>query len=467
MRRFWGSLILGAGLAAALAGATRAETLADALAYGYENSGLLEQNRALLRAADEGSAQLLATLRPIISWSANTSAASSSSIRGLNAAERRANDIEFDNINLSAQATLSASLLLYDGGQTRYSLDSQKALVLSTREQLRQVELQVLQRIVDAYLGVQRAAAFVELRRNNLRLITQELQAARDRFEVGEITRTDVSLAEAQLASARSALAANEGDLVQAQAEFRAAVGRAPGSLATVPDARIPGSLQEAQAIARREHPAILQAQHSISVAELNIAAAEAAKRPTLSLGSSISIDNEFEDTESIGLSLDQTLYSGGRVESRVREAKARRDAARAALLNSSRTIDRNVANAYALLQVARASIEASGREVRAAQVAFDGLREEAQLGARTTLDVLNAEQDLLDARATLVSAQIDETLATYVVLSAIGRLTAEQLGLPVQVYDPTAYYNLVRNAPSGSSEQGRALDRVLEAIGR
>jgi outer membrane protein len=129
--------------------------------------------------------------------------------------------------------------------------------------------------------------------------------------------------------------------------------------------------------------------------------------------------------------------------------------------------VEQAVANAYTSLTVARASIEASGREVRAAQVAFDGLREEARLGARTTLDVLNAEQDLLDARASLVSAQMDETLATYVVLSSIGMLDARQLGLAVQIYDPAAYYNLVRNAPSGSSEQGRALDRVLEAIGR
>ena len=462
MRRLIGSLVLGAGLAAVSLGAARADTLASALAHGYEHSGLLDQNRALLRAADEDVAQALATLRPILSWSAQTALSTSSQRR-----DSASGVVGVDSFDVSSQVSLTASLLLYDGGQTRYGLDSQKALVLSTRERLRQIEQQVLQRVVEAYMEVRRAAAFVELRQNNLQLITQELRAAQDRFEVGEITRTDVSLAEAQLASARSQLAADEGQLAQARAEFRAAVGRAPGPLGAVPDARIPGSLAEAQAIARREHPSILEAQHSISVAEINIAAAEAAKRPTVSLSGTLTVDDDFEDSQQIGITANQTLYSGGRIASQVRQAKARRDAARGALINTSRTIDRNVENAYALLAVARASIEASGREVRAAQVAFDGLREEARLGARTTLDVLNAEQDLLDARATLASAQIDETLATYVVLASIGRLTAEQLGLAVQVYDPVAYYNLVRNAPSSTSEQGKALDRVLDAIGR
>jgi len=462
MRRIVGSLILGAGLAAAVVAPARADTLAQALAYGYENSGLLDQNRALLRAADEDVAQAIGALRPIISWSAQTALSTSSALR--DAAPGTAGVASFD---VSSSATLSASLLLYDGGQSRYGIDAQKALVLSTREGLRGVEQQVLQRIVQAYMEVQRASAFVELRRNNLRLITQELRAAQDRFEVGEVTRTDVSLAEAALASARSLLASEEGGLTQAIAEFRAAVGRNPDGLAQAPDARIPGSLAEAQAIARREHPSIKGAQYAVTVAELNIARAEATTRPELSLTGSISVDDNFDDEEQIGIRMQQSIYSGGQLASQIRQAKANRDAARGDLLNTSRTVEQTVANAYSLLSVARASIEASTREVRAAQVAFDGLREEARLGARTTLDVLNAEQDLLDARATLVSAQIDETLAGYVVLAAIGRLTAEQLGLPVQVYDPVAYYNLVRNAPAATSAQGKALDRVLEAIGR
>ncbi|SDE50296.1 TolC family outer membrane protein [Limimaricola pyoseonensis] len=455
MRRILGSLVMGIGLAAATAPALRAETLADALAFGYEHSGLLEQNRALLRAADEDVAQALSALRPVLNWSADARAT-----RGPDPAGGTATDT-------AASASLTASLLLYDGGASRYAIDAQKALVLATRESLRGIEQQVLQRIVEAYLEIQRAIAFVDLRQNNLRLITQELRAARDRFEVGEVTRTDVSLAEARLAAARSQLAADEGALTQARAEFRAAVGRAPGNLSPAPDARIPSSLAEAQNIARRTHPALREAQQRVTVAELNIARAEAATRPEMTLSGGITVNDDFDDNERIGIDVGAPIYAGGRIASQVRQAQARRDAARGDLLNTARTIERNVANAYSFLAVARAGIEASGREVTAAQLAFDGLREEAALGARTTLDVLDAEQDLLDARTNLVSAQIDETLATYSVLAATGQLTAQQLGLAVQVYDPAAYYNLVRNAPAAKSEQGRALDRVLEAIGR
>ncbi len=452
MRRIVGTFIIGVGVALAAAPALRAESLADALAYGYENSGLLEQNRALLRAADEDVAQAIATLRPVVDWSAQATAT-----------EPRAPGADL----ISASATLTASLTLYNGGRNRIAVDAQKELVLATRESLRGVEQQTLLRIVEAYVEVRRSQSFVELRQNNVRLIDRELGAARDRFEVGEVTRTDVSQAEARLAAARSLLAAEQGGLTQAIAEFRAAVGRAPGNLTAPPDAKIPGSLAEATKIALRSHPALLEAQRSVTVAELNIALAQAATRPTLSLSGSVSVDDEFEDREQIGLSVGGPIYSGGRIASQVRQAMARRDAARGALIETARRIEQNVANAYSFLAVAVASSEASTGQVRAAQVAFDGLREEATLGARTTLDVLNSEQELLDARATLVSSQIDQTLAGYTVLAAVGLLTAQQLGLAVQVYDPAAYYNLVRNAPSTTSEQGRALDRVLEAIGR
>ncbi len=452
MRNLIGRFIIGVGVAVTAAPAVMAESLADALAYGYESSGLLEQNRALLRAADEDVAQAVSTLRPVIEWSAQATAR-----------EPRAAGTDL----VTSSATLSASLLLYDGGQNRLAIDAQKALVLGTRESLRNVEQQVLLRVVEAYLEVRRAQAFVGLSENNVRLITQELRAANDRFEVGEVTRTDVSLAEARLAGSRSLLASRQGDLTQARAEYRAAVGREPGALAPAPEARIPGSLAEAQAIARRTHPSLRQAQHSVTAAELNIGRAEAAKRPQLSLGGSVSVDDNFDDSEQISLTVGAPIYAGGRISSQVRQAQAQRDAARGNMIETARRIDQNVANAYSFLSVAKASIEASTRQVSAAQIAFDGLREEATLGARTTLDVQDSEQDLLDARATLVSSQIDETLATYTILAASGLLTAEQLGLAVQVYDPAAYYNLVRNAPSVASSQGQALDRVLEAIGR
>ncbi|TNC51824.1 TolC family outer membrane protein [Rubellimicrobium rubrum] len=444
-------------------GSVQAETLADALATGYEASGLVDQYRALLRAADEDVAQAVASLRPIVNWTADLS-------RSLSYAEQTtpfgSSGVNTLNLGRSASLGLSASLTLYDAGGRRLTVEAQKETVLATRESLRNVEQQVLLSIVSAYQEVRRSSAFVSLRENNVRVITQELRAAQDRFEVGEVTRTDVALAEAQLASARSQLVAEQGNLAQAIADYQAAVGQVPRDLAPATPAAIPQSLDEAQAIAQRTHPALLQAQHEVAAAEIGIAQAEAATRPNLSLSAQAEVNQDFEETLGVGLSASGPIYRGGALASQVRQFQARRDAARGDLLETARDIVQAVGNSYASLEVSRSSRGAFVEQVRAAQIAFEGVREEATLGARTTLDVLDAEQDLLDARANVVSAEIDETLASYQLLSAMGLLNVQNLGLNVQTYDPTAYYNLVDDAPSSASEQGRALDRVLEAIG-
>lgn len=427
------------------------ETLADALAYGYEHSGLLEQNRALLRAADEDVAQAYGLLLPVVTWSGDVTA-TFPRVSG--------NDL------ISANLTVNAELLLYDGGATRLAVEAQKETVLATRQSLLSVEQDVLFRIVEAYLNLRRSMEFVALRQNNVRLITQELRAARDRFEVGDVTRTDVSLAEARLAAARSQLAADEGTLAQAVAEYRAAVGRAPGNVVPAAPARAPWSLVQAQDLAVRTHPAIRESQHTAAATDLNVARAEALMRPTVDLVARLGLDNDGNRAGQVGINASGPIYQGGRLSSQVRQFMARRDAARAGLHLTVDAVRQNVTIAYTSIEVARASRDASERQVRASTVAFNGVREEATLGQRTTLDVLNAEQELLLARANLISAQIDETIASYRLLAAIGLLTAEHLGLNVRVYDPAAYYNLVRTAPAATSEQGRALERVLEAIG-
>jgi outer membrane protein len=458
------SNIIRGTLAAALLWTTaaRAETLADALAQGYEASGLVEQNRALLRAADEDVAAAVAALRPIVNWSANVT-------QNFRYGETQTlfgpGETQF-TATTTANLGLSASLTLYDGGARLLAVEAQKEIVLATRQTLLNVEQQVLARIVSAYMEVLRVGSFVQLRENNVRLITQELRAAQERFEVGETTRTDVALAEATLAAARSSLVAEQGNLARAVGEFRAAVGDGPDNLAQASPASIPQSLSEARTIALRTHPALLQAQHEVAAAEIGIARARAVLRPTVSLQAQAQIDEDLTETAAIGLQAQGSLYQGGSLASQIRRFQANRDAARAQLLETSRQIEQGVANAYASLEVARASSQAFELQVRAAQVAFEGVREEAQLGARTTLDVLDAEQDLLDARANLVSAEVDETVASYQVLQSMGLLTAQNLGLNVQIYDPTAYYNLVDDAPARFSEQGQALDRVLEAIG-
>ena len=433
----------------------QSESLGDALRDTYHNAGLLDQNRALLRAADEDVAQSLAALRPVITWQAQAIYAnmSASTAGGLP-----------DSID--ATISVSGSLLVHDGGASALATEAQKELVLQTRQGLVQVEQQVLFRTVSAYMEVRRASEFLALRRSNVGVIDQELRAARDRFEVGEVTRTDVSLAEARLAAARSLLAAAEGSLAQATEEYRATVGRAPGRLDVVNPAALQHDLEAARAFAVRNHPEVLGAQYGVSASELNIRRAEAALNPRLNLGGTVGLNDQGDATQRLSLTYGGTLYQGGQLQSIIRQAQARRDASRSNLLVVSQGVSQNVGNAYASLRVARASREASALQVRAARTAFRGVREEATLGARTTLDVLNAEQELLDAQANAISAQADEVIASYQVLGAMGLLTAQHLNLGVQSYDPAAYYNLVRDAPATTSQQGQALDRVLRSIG-
>jgi len=436
--------------AAPMAGA---QSLSEALSGAYNTSGLLDQNRALLRAADEDVAQAVSATLPVLNWSLNASRT------GVTSPARVGTN--------SATARITADIVLYSGGANALAIEAQKESVLATRQALRQVEQDILLRAVQAYMNVVRDAEFVQLRRSNVRVITQELRAAEDRFEVGEVTRTDVASAEARLANARSSLASAEGNLAISAEEFRVAVGSAPRNVRAVSPAPLTRSLRDAQSFARSNHPSILEQQHAVAAAELNIRRAEAALRPTVAANAFISRDNEAAESAQLGVTVSGPIYSGGRTSSQIRQFRANRDAARAGLLLTTQNIEQQVSNAFAQLQVARALSQSSQEQIRAARVAFEGVREEATLGSRTTLDVLNAEQELLDAQANRISAQSDEVVASYSVLAAMGLLTADHLNLPVQQYDPTEYYNLVKNAPSYDSEQGQALDRVLEALGR
>ncbi|MEM6578300.1 MAG: TolC family outer membrane protein [Pseudomonadota bacterium] len=451
-------------LACAVVPMAKAETLAEALVDAYEHSGLLEQNRALLRAADEDVAQIVAGLRPILNWTSDIT-------RDFGESSSPLVSQTFGSTTFGLGVTVD--LLLYDFGQTRFSLDAAKETVLATRQALVSIEQQILLRAVSAFFNVRRSIEFVDLRQNNLRVLNEELRAAQDRFEVGEVTRTDVAQAEARVASARSGLAVAERDLTQSVEEFRAAVGRPPGNLETT--SRLPNlsnDVNAAKSIANRNHPDIRQAQRQVSAAEITILAAEAATRPTLNLTGQYGISEEFGEpdnsqTGSLGVTIRGPIYQGGLLSSQKRQAMAQRDSTRGNLHEVIHRIEQEVGDAYAILSASRAVQTSSREEVRAAQVAFDGVREEATLGARTTLDVLDAEQDLLDARTNQVAADIEVSIASYAVLSSIGQLTARDLNLPVQIYDPAAYYNLVKDAPVPISPQGQQLDRVLDALGK
>jgi outer membrane protein len=468
VRNGWRALVAAGVLAIAATGtATRGETLADALVSAYNSSGLLEQNRALLRAADEDVATTAALLKPILNYFADVTRdfGDNRTTTSLGIPVNR--DLGATN----ASAGLIAELLLYDGGATALSRDSAKEAVLATRQQLIGIEQGVLFRAASAYLTVTALRQFVALRENNLRLVEQELRAAQDRFEVGEVTRTDVAQAEASFAESQSGLAEARGDLLQAVEEYRAAVGKTPGTLAPPPPLpRLNRSVEEARDLAVRTHPDLRAAQHQVAAAELNILSAEALILPRVTATSRLSLiedlgSSDFTRSGSIGIELNGPIYQGGSIDSSIRRAIAVRDSQRGNLLEVQRRISQNVGNSYAQLSSQRASLAASEQRIEASRIAFNGVREEAALGARTTLDVLDAEQDLLDAETSRISAEANVYIAAFGVLQSTGRLTAEQLNLGVQTYDPTAYYNLVKDAPTARSKQGQQLDKVLKSL--
>jgi outer membrane protein len=437
--------------------AANAETLADALVSAYRNSNLLEQNRATLRAADEDVAQAVSALRPVISWTADYTVSHASTTLSGNPVTTRA-----------ATSTLGATMTLLGFGRNRISVAIQKETDLATREALRSVEQTVLLAAIQAYSDVKSASEQVSINQNSVRLLNEELKASNDRFEVGEVTKTDVSLAQSQLASARASLASSQGSLKSAREAFKAATGHYPGKLAAFPKRpSLPKTLSAAQSIALRSQPSIKQLQHSVAAYDLAINYAKANRRPKLTGTLGYDLDEGGETGASANVELSQTIYGGGALVSAQRQAIANAQSARAQLSQAGVTVSQGVANAWSAIDIARAQITAYDQQIQAARTAYNGVKEEALLGARTTLDVLSAEQDLLDAQAGRITAAATLQVAYYQLLSSMGLLTVENLKLGVPTYDPAAYYNAVRNAPITLSPQGKKLDRVLQAIGQ
>ena len=428
------------------------DTLTGAMVSAYNTSGLLEQNRAVLRAADEDVATAASQLAPVVSWASSVSHSDSGS----------------SSYDTSASASLSASYTLYDGGKSNLGLEAAKFSVLATRSKLVSIEQNVLFEAVTAYLGVSRETENVSLRENNLSVISEELRAANDRFEVGEITKTDVALEEARLAASNSALAVAMGSYEKAKAGYISSIGEKPNSLeypTFVPE--VPNSLESAIAIALTEHPSIDELKNLIKVSEINSKIADLSTGFTISLGSSLSLDEEGETDGSLSVTASGPIFSGGKLYSSSRKKIALKEQVLAKLYSSKISIEQNVTNAFSQVQVAEAAKLAAEEQIRATEVALKGVKEEAILGARTTLDVLNAEKDLLDARMQLISAKVDENLSMYRLLLQVGRLTADHLSLPVRQYDVKKYYELVKNSPASKTKSGRELDNILKSLAK
>ncbi len=431
---------------------SHADTLSDALVAAYQNSPTLKINQAALRGADEGVVQAGAARGFQLDASGNISVSDST--------------IATRDYTDTYQAALQASLLLYDGGATEAAVQAARSNVASARASLKSVEQNVLLQAITAYVDVRRDQRFVSLAENNVGVIQQQVSAARDRFDVGEVTRTDVSQADARLASARSNLATNRGAFERSRQSYVLAIGKPPSNLAPPPALpKLPATLAEAQAIAANEHPSIKAAQFSLQAAEFDVLRSQAAKKPSLSLGANVTYGvntQQFDqDQLSGGVSLNGSmpLLDGGRNSSLIRQSLSVLDRRKAELQDAARSVKQDTAISWSNLEVARASIRSSRQQIRAARVAFDGIQEEAKLGARTTLDVLDAEQEVLNAESGLASALRDEYVAAYGLVSSMGLLTTDYLNLGVDAYDPDAYYQSINKKPL--TREGAALSRI------
>jgi TolC family type I secretion outer membrane protein len=317
----------------------------------------------------------------------------------------------------------------------------------------------VLSQAVTAYMDVWRDQAVLQLNINNERVLQRQLEATNDRFEVGEVTRTDVAQAESRLSSATADRIQAEGNLTTSRAVFQEVVGFAPGILdAPPPVGALPPSLEQTLVQARQANPAIVSATFAERAAQNQVRVVFGELLPTVSLSGELSHE---EDQFTSGSESDQAailaqvtvpLYQSGFVSSRVREAKQVANQRRLEVADIRRNVDQLAISSWQALGTARAQIDSFQSAVRATDIALDGVQQENLVGARTVLDVLDAEQEFLDARVNLVVAQRDEIVASYQVVSAIGRLTAADLQLPVDAYDPEADYEAVRDRWFGIS---------------
>jgi len=320
---------------------------------------------------------------------------------------------------------------------------------------LRVTEQQVLLDAATAYMNLIRDQAILDLNRRNVEVLTEQLKQTRDRFNVGEVTRTDVAQAESRLAAGRSALLQAQSNYVTSQANYRRVIGVDPGRLSpgTPVDRLSPATVQRAITAGETQSPTVLAAMYGVDVAELAVKISEGALYPNLGLTAAYTqnyqtIPQELR-TKNVSIlgQLTVPLYQGGAEYSAIRQSKETLGQQRLNLDVNRDQARATVVQSWGQLDAAKAQIEATAAQVNASEIALNGVREEARVGQRTTLDVLNAQQELVNARVALVTAQHDRVVASYTLLAAVGRLSMQRLGLNVMIYDPQVHYQQVRDA--------------------
>ncbi|MCZ4089427.1 outer membrane channel protein TolC [Sinorhizobium psoraleae] len=422
--------------------ATLAETISGAMAKAYANNPDLNAARAGLRATDEGVPIAKAGYRPQVSASAT------GTLTRVDAERTGTRDFH------SGQIGISITQMIFDGFQTLNNVRAAESNVFSSRETLKANEIQILLAAAQAYANIARDQQVVSIRRQNLAFLREQLNASQARLEVGEGTRTDVSQAEAELANAQSLLVSAIAQLKQSEAVYVQIVGAAPTGIRQPAPANkaMPRSLDQAVATGLRENPQILAAQYAVDTAGFQVKSAEGTMLPGVVLQGAVT-----RNTGNVGTGLDDTtasitarvevpIYQGGAEYGQIRQAKEILGQQRILVDSARASVQQTVVSAYAQLDSALARITASRSQISAANLALEGVIEERKVGQRTTLDVLDSQQDVLDAQEALAGAQRDAVVASYSLLAAMGRLTVKTQGLAVAEYRSEEHYEAVED---------------------
>ena len=434
-----------------------ADTLPWALTQAYQNNPQINAQRAAVRATDETVPTALSGYRPRVSATASateqyldTTTKSTNPFSGVTTFSTTAGSQPVGTYG----ATVTQNL--FNGYVTASRTRQAESQVSAARETLRTTEQTVLLNAATAYMNLLRDTAILDLQRRNIEVLQEQQRQVRDRFNVGEVTRTDVAQSESRLAAGRSSMLTAESNLTTARAFYRQVIGVDPGKLApgTPVDRLSPADLARAIVEARARHPSVTTAMFNIDAAVLQVKISEGALYPTLNLvgtaqkthGSTSSLTTVGTLSAAVGGQLTVPLYQGGSEYSAIRQAKETLGQRRVDLDTARDQAQQVLVQAWGQLQAAKAQILSTQAQVDASEIALNGVREEARVGQRTTLDVLNAQQELVNARVAMVTAQRDRVVASYTVLAAAGRLSPQVLGLSVAIYDPAVHYHQVRD---------------------
>jgi outer membrane protein len=437
-----------------LAGGTTAAVAQDfyeALASAYDSNPSLLAARAELRAVNEFVPQELSNYRPFLSINGSAGAQNINRSNG-----------DGTQMTYPFEASVGLSQPLYRGGRTVAGVARAEAQVQAQRAALQSIEQEILLNAVTAYMDVWRDEAVLRLNVNNEKVLARQLEATQDRFDVGELTRTDVAQSEARLARATAELIGAEGDLTASRAVFEEVIGIPPVSVAPPgPVEGLPDNENDAVEAALDANPEIAAALFAERAAQDQVRSSEGELYPEVSLSAELlhsenDFDGESESDEArVMVIVSIPLYQQGLVSSQVREDKQTANQRRIQVIETRRRVRQECTDAWELLITANAQIRSFTAQTDATRIALEGVREENSVGQRTILDVLDAEQEYLDAQINLTRAQRDDTVAGFGVLQCLGTLTAADLALPVEIYDPEVDYQAVRNLWFGLTAPG------------